>query len=47
MSEIYVCEKTGFYNKVARKTGHLRKKGHLKKLYCVKCNEYHNFRKIN
>ena len=42
MSEMYCtkCGKKGF--DIARKPSRLREPGHLKKLYCVYCNEERN-----
>jgi len=43
VSEVYICPDCGYRFTVQRKVGERRSINHLKKLYCLNCNEEKNF----
>lgn len=45
ISDLYCCE-CGFHMTVPRSRGKQRNKGHLKKLYCVRCKREVNFHEV-
>lgn len=42
LSDMY-CPECGLRMTVPRKKGGQREKGHLKRIFCIKCQDYKNF----